>query len=308
MIWALLALILVLLLLPVVVEALRKPMDAKACRLATGDFIELSRGLTYYEWRGPSRGPIVVCVHGLTTPSYVWTPLAVALTGLGMRVLTYDLYGRGMSDRPPGRQDRAFFVTQMEELLAALEITQGVTLIGYSMGGAIATAYAEDHPERVDRLVLVAPVGLGHRVSRFLSFCARVPVLGDGLIRVLGDIMHRRSINRALPVQPELPDFVKRSAAEMGYRGSLPAVLSSLRNMMRENLAQTHRKLGETDLPVLAVWGEVDAVIPLSAMGRLAQINRNARQAEVPGATHALPYTHPEAIMAAMTDVLRDPV
>jgi pimeloyl-ACP methyl ester carboxylesterase len=307
MIWAGLAILGILVLTPLLVEALRAPMDARARRLATGDFVELSKGLTYYEWRGPSRGPIVVCVHGLTMPSYVWTPLAVALTALGMKVLTYDLYGRGLSDRPPGRQDRAFFVSQLEELLAKLEVTQGVTLIGYSMGGAIATAFAQDHPERVDRLVLVAPVGLGHRVNGFLAFCARVPVLGDGLIRLFGDIMHRRAVDRSLPENPELPDFLDRVAGEMSYRGSLPAVLSSLRNMVREDMAPVHRALGETSLPVLAIWGEADRLIPLTGVGRLAQINRNARQVEVPGATHALPYTHPAEIMAAMTDVLREP-
>lgn len=307
MIWTILGILAILVLAPTLVEALRAPVDARARRMATGDFVELSRGLTYYEWRGPSRGPIVVCVHGLTVPSYVWTPLAVALTGLGMKVLTYDLYGRGLSDRPAGRQGRAFFVGQLEELLTKLEVTQGVTLIGYSMGGAIATAFAQDHPERVDRLVLVAPAGLGQRVNGFLTFCTRVPILGDGLIRVFGDIVHRRSVDRQLPQNPELPDYTTRVAGEMSHRGTLPAVLSSLRNMVHGDMAPVHRALGETSLPVLAIWGEADRLIPLTSLGRLAQINRNARQVEVAGATHALPYTHPAEIMAAMMDVLREP-
>lgn len=307
MIWALLALLCLLVLAPVLAEALRAPMDARARRLATGDFAELSRGLTYYQWHGPSRGPIVVCVHGLTTPSYIWAPLVRALTGLGIKVLTYDLYGRGLSDRPGGRQDRAFFVGQLEELLTKLEVAQGVTLVGYSMGGAIASAFAEDHPERVDRLVLVAPAGLGHNPSRFHSFCARVPVLGDALMRVFGHIAHARSIDHTRPIDPEMPGFAARMAGEMGYRGSLPAVLSSLRNMLAEDMAPVHRRLGETALPVLAVWGGADKVIPLAALGRLARLNRNARQVEVAEATHLLPYSHPEAIVDGLKDVLREP-
>ena len=308
MIWALVTLLAVLVAVPLLVERLRAPMDARGRRLATGDFVELSRGLTYYEWRGPARGPVVVCVHGLTTPSYVWTPVAVALTALGVRVLTYDLYGRGLSDRPRGRQDRAFFVTQLDELLTALEITRGVTLMGYSMGGAIATAFAQDKPARVDRLVLIAPVGLGHRSSRFLTLCAAVPVIGDGLIRVFGDIVYRRGIDRTLPESPEVPDIVARMTGEMGTRGTLPAVLSSLRGMMAGDMAPTHRVLAATSLPVLAIWGEADKVIPLAAMGRLAQINRRARQVELSGATHALPYTHAGDILGALTDLLREPV
>lgn len=309
MIWlALVALLLVLVALPPLAEALRPAIDARRRRQAIGDFVELSGGLTYYEWRGPARGPVVVCIHGLTTPSYVWAPLAVELTALGVRVLTYDLYGRGLSDRAPGRQDRAFFVTQLDELLTALEVKRGVTLMGYSMGGAIAAAFAEDRPARVDRLVLLAPVGLGHRMNRFLAFCTRVPVLGDGLIRVFGGLVHRRGVDRSLPPQAELPDMANRMAAEMGVRGTLPAVLSSLRGMMAEEMAPTHRALAATTLPVVAIWGESDRVIPLSGMGRLAQINRRARQVELPGATHALPYTHPDAIMGAVTEFLRETV
>ncbi len=308
MIWALATVVVILVAAPLLAERLRPPIDARGRRLASGDFAELSRGLTYFEWRGPSRGPIVVCVHGLTTPSYIYTPLAVALTALGYRVLTYDLYGRGLSDRVRGRQDRAFFVDQLEELLIALEVRQTVSLIGYSMGGAIAAAFAQSHPERIDRLILLAPAGLGHRPSRFHAFCSRFPVLGDGLMRLFGHIVHRRSVDRSIPDNPELPGFVPRVAGEMGYRGTLPAVLSSLRHMLAEDMAPTHRALAETALPVLAVWGGADRTIPLAAMGRLAQVNRKARQVELRGATHALPFTHPDEITAALTDLLRDPV
>jgi pimeloyl-ACP methyl ester carboxylesterase len=306
MIWASVGLlILAIVVAPLVAEWLRRPMDARARRMGTGDFAELSRGLTYYQWIGPSRGPVVVCVHGLTTPSYVWVPLAQAMTVLGMRVLIYDLYGRGLSDRVPGRQDRAFFVGQLKELLDALEIKQGVTLMGYSMGGAIAAAYAADHPELVDRLVLVAPCGLGIRQTQFAEFVARVPVVGDWLMRVAGGIVFRRGINRTLEVDPALPDILDRVSGEMGIRGTLPAVLASQRGMLVADLADTHRTLARTSLPVLGIWGAEDKVIPLSSLGQLAQINRAARVVEVEGATHALPYTHVSAIMAALTDFLR---
>ncbi|OIQ74397.1 lipase 1 precursor [mine drainage metagenome] len=306
MIWGSVGLIILLIAAaPVVAERLRRPMDARARRMGTGDFAELSRGLTYYQWIGPSRGPVVVCVHGLTTPSYVWLPLAQAMTALGIRVLIYDLYGRGLSDRVAGRQDRAFFVGQLHELLTALEVKQGVTLMGYSMGAAIAAAYAADHPALVDRLVLVAPCGLGIRQTRFAEFVARVPVAGDWLMRVAGGIMFRRGLNRTLEVDPALPDILDRIAGEMGIRGTLPAVLASQRGMLVADLADTHRTLAQTSLPVLGIWGAEDKVIPLSSLGRLAQINRAARVVEVDGATHALPYTHVRAIMSALTDFLR---
>ncbi len=310
MIWLLpgllVVLVLVLVMLPFAAERMRRPIDARGRRLAGGDFVELSRGLTYYQWIGPVRGPVVVCVHGLTTPSYVWLPLAELLNGLGIRVLIYDLYGRGLSDRVAGRQDRAFFVEQLDELLVALEVTQGVTLMGYSMGGAIAAAYAVEHPALVDRLVLLAPVGLGHRLGRFLEFGARVPVLGDGAIRVFGALVHRAGVRRSRPACAELPDLARRMAGEMDLRGTLPAVLSSQRGMMAEDLEPVHRRIAGGTLPVLAIWGGQDKVIPLTALGRLAQINRRARQVELEDAGHGLPYTHAAQVFEAVREFLRE--
>lgn len=307
MIWiGLGTLLLVLAASPALVERLRPPIDARGRREATGDFADLSGGLTYYEWRGPSRGPVVVCVHGLTAPSYVWTPLAEMLALKGFRVLTYDLFGRGLSDRAPGAQDSAFFVRQLQELLDDQGVRSHVTLMGYSMGGAIATAYAARHPAAVDKLVLLAPVGLGHRLRGFQEFCQRLPVLGDALMLVFGGMSHRAGIDRKLPAPAAVPDIARRLRGEMNLRGTLPAVLSSQRRMLAESREEDHRQFFRTGLPVLAIWGEEDAIIPLAALGRLTQLNRRVRQVSLPGAGHALPYTHPRQIMTALSDFLAD--
>ncbi|GHE01716.1 hypothetical protein U879_16230 [Defluviimonas sp. 20V17] len=303
---ALPALVLLTAAAPVLAEARRRPVDARARRQATGDFAELSDGLTYYQWRGPSRGPIVICVHGLTTPSYVWTPLAEALAQKGFRVLTYDLFGRGLSDRPAGPQDSDFFLRQLTELLADQQITSHFTLMGYSMGGAIATAFAARHPAAVNRLVLLAPAGLGHQLSRFFEFCRRVPVLGDGAMLLLGGIAYRSGLDRPQQIATESPEIPARMRGEMGLRGSLRAVLSSQRHMLAESRDDDHRQLYRTGLPMLAVWGEDDAIIPLATLGRLTQLNRTARQVCLPEADHFLPFTHPRQIMAALSDFLSD--
>ena len=59
-------------------------------------------------------------------------------------------------------------------------------------------------------------------------------------------------------------------------------------------------------LPVLAIWGERDVTIPLAAMGRLAQWNRDAWQTVIPGAGHALGYTRPKEVLAAVEEHLRE--
>ena len=102
---------------PLIIEATRKKMNDAARGDAPGQFAKLSGGVTHYQWRGPEGGPVAICIHGLTTPSFVYDGIAEGLSQIGFRVLTYDLYGRGYSDRPKGTQDIAFFRKQLSELL-----------------------------------------------------------------------------------------------------------------------------------------------------------------------------------------------
>lgn len=295
-----------LLVLPVVAHFCRLPMDRNARADAPGHFVELSGGLTHYRWQGPTDGAIAVCIHGLSTPSYVWDAVAEGLATMGFRVLTYDLYGRGFSDRPKNKQNIAFFINQLNELLKSQGIEDDINLLGYSMGGAIATAYAARHAERLQRLILLAPAGLGHDLGRFTMFVAKWPVAGDWLYLTLGGIMSRRDIKfEATAWSTAIPNIRARQIAETHYRGFLEAVLSSLRNMLG-NTRSEHETIAKTDIPVLAIWGEQDTVIPLSSMESVAKIHRNARQISIPGAPHGLLYTHSKEVLSALQKLLRE--
>ena len=121
-------------------------MDDAARAAAPGRIARLSQGATHYTWTGPENGPVAVCVHGLTTPLQAWDGIAARLAEAGYRVLAYDLYGRGYSDRPGGTQDSAFFLRQLDDLLADQGIAGDITLLGYSMGGAIAAGLPRGIP------------------------------------------------------------------------------------------------------------------------------------------------------------------
>ncbi|MDO9524115.1 MAG: alpha/beta hydrolase [Gemmobacter sp.] len=288
-------------------EARRAPVNAALRAKAAGDQVDLPRGVTYVRRFGGVRGPVALCIHGLTTPGYVWIPIAESLARQGYRVIVPDLYGRGLSDRPAGVQNSAFFVGQLTDLCDRLDLPDDMLVLGYSMGGAIASAFAHARPASVGRLVLLAPCGLGHDLGRFNRFCAATPVLGDWAMLALGGIVLRRGVDRSQPPHPAVPDLASRQAAETRLRGSLPAILSAQRHILTEDQATLHRKIALTGLPVLAIWGEVDAIIPLSSLGRLTQANRNARQMVMTGAGHALPFSHARDVTDAILAFLEDP-
>lgn len=307
MIWlGLIALAGLLIAAPFLREAMKPAMTDKARKTAPGEFVTLSRGITHYRWLGATRGPVAVCVHGLTTPSFVWQGIAAGLGTLGYRVLVYDLYGRGYSDRPNGPQDSAFFITQLEELLEDQGVTGDFTLLGYSMGGAIATAFAALHPERLRALVLIAPAGLGHDLGRLAERVARGGLLAQWLMLAGFPRSFRKGCEAERHLPSSVPDIVDLQQAQLRYRGFVPAVARSISGMVSEDLTEEHADIAETRLPVLAIWGREDTVIPLRSMARLAEVNRTARQEVIAGAGHGLTYTHSDAVLQAIRDLMRD--
>lgn len=290
---------------PFVIEAMRAKMDRGARARAPGHIAQLPSGLTHYDWIGPARGPVMVCVHGLTTPSFVWRALAPLMAEMGFRVLIYDLYGRGFSDRPRARQDTDFFLTQLEELLDDQGVTEPASFMGYSMGGAIVAAFARRRPGQVQRLVLLAPAGMHVIRDGLARFARDVPVLGDWAMQALWPGMHRRAI-LSDPAEPEVENFTARLEEELGYQGYARSVLSSIRGALAEPMEAEHRAIHEAGIPVLAVWGRDDTVIELRSMGELTLWNRAARHEVVDGAGHGLPYTHSGAVAEAFRTALLD--
>jgi len=296
--------------LPWLLEARRGRADPIALAEADGEFAVLGHGATYFRWHGagdgPVGGPVLVLVHGLSTPSWVFSGLIPGLTMLGFRVLTYDLYGRGLSARPKVRHDRTLFVRQLAELLDSQGLREPVSLLGYSMGGAIATVFAATHPDRVSRLILLAPAGMVYRPAPLLARAARLGWLGNWLWGMRGAALIRKGAQQDAKGPTAIPDLYTRISRETATKGSLRAVLSSERNMLAEHLETEHRAIAKTGLPVLAIWGEQDETIPIASMGMLTQWNRNAYQSVIPGVGHALGYTRPKEILADIEEHLRE--
>lgn len=296
--------VLVLIALPVILENLRKPVSPAARNAAPGEIAQLSKGATYYQWLGPVRGPVAVLVHGLSTPSAVWKDVAQCLIDTGYRVLVYDLYGRGLSDAPKGNQDAAFFLTQLDELLADQGLTDDLTVVGYSMGGAIATAFAANEPHRMKRLILLAPSGVETTESEFSRFCRTKPVLGKWAHGAMAGFRMRSAIARD-PSADVAPDVIDAQKADLKRRGFLPAILSSRQNILDSSQEHEHRSISRDGIPVIAIWGDQDSVIPIRALGTMAQWNRTAHQEVVKGAGHALPYSHGEQVGTFLRSMLR---
>ena len=298
MIWVLICLLVLgVAAAPYAAERRRLVMDDDARADAPGAFIDLKHGRTHYRYFGPQSAPLAVCVHGLTTPSFVFEALADGLVAKGYRVLVYDHYGRGFSDRPNAAQDREFFVSHLDELLNALGEHEKFLLIGYSMGGAVAAAYTAAFAQRVRNLVLVAPAGMGHQLGPLANFIRVMPGIGDWLFMAGYGRSHRKGTEKERALHSAVPFVVDRQQRELQYRGFLPSVLSSLRNGLRAQAKADHQSIHEAGTKVVAIWGAADDVIPLDCKDKMAGWNPAAEQVVVPDEGHSLPYTHPDAVL-----------
>jgi len=273
-----------------------KPLDEAARENAPGDFLKTSDGQLHYRWDGPATGPVVVMVHGFSTPHFIFEQNVSTLTGLGYRVLRFDHFGRGWSDRPDGPYDIDFYDRSLLDLLDGLDITEPVGLVGLSMGGPIVSEFAARHPERVNRVFLFVPAGLdvagGDGIAGKII---RLPGIGDLMWRIvgrgmlLGDPQYNED---GLPEDKRLKGDIR---IQMDYRGYLDALLSTLRHSPLTSRTQTYEGLASTGLPVAAVFGEDDPTVLPSSADKLRGLVPEATIHMLEDADHGLNYKRFEA-------------
>ena len=140
---------------------------------AASQYIETCRGLKIHYTDHPAAGEelgAVVFIHGSGPGASGWSNFKHNVGGFqqaGYRCIVYDQWGYGLTDKPQDIDHTLdFFV---EGLLAVLDGIglPSATLVGNSLGGAVALGTALDHPERVDQLILMAPGGIESRETYF---------------------------------------------------------------------------------------------------------------------------------------------
>lgn len=276
---------------------------------ASGQFLQLQHGQTYCQLEGDTDGTLLICIHGWSTASYVWKPLKPFLLAKGYRVLTYDLYGRGYSDRPDVSHSTELFTNQLTEILGQLGLSNTkLNIIGYSMGGAIATHFVSERLQDVERLLLIAPAGMAVRLPAMRFFARSMPRLFDSFIlSKLANVLRNKFKDAAVDFQnDEAVQYVlEKQLNELNYQGYIPALLSSLKGALASRMSAEHRTIANSNVNVLAIFASGDKTIPHpTAKRRFDRWNRNNVSRKIKGAGHALTYTHARQIIDEVGDFL----
>lgn len=226
-----------------------------------GKFIQTTHGRTYYELLGNPSDPTVVFIAGFAVASYVWDKNYYSIAQSGFRVLRYDHYGRGYSEKPAAHYSQDLFDSQLYELLNKLQITNPVHIIGISMGGAIAVIFTDRHPQLVKSLCLISPTGFPIKES-MIAKLVKLPLVGEGIMHTLGNrTLLKRNPNNFY--QPEkFPEIQAKLALQLQEKGFKRALLSTLRHMPFNNIPNIYNRVGKLKKRTLVLWGVHDAVVP----------------------------------------------
>jgi pimeloyl-ACP methyl ester carboxylesterase len=275
--------------------------DAVRAR-AGGSFIRLSDGVCHYEiTQHATRTTPVVLIHGFSVPYFIWDPTFAFLaseprflgeTGV-LRVLRFDLFGRGYSDRPRLRYDIHLFVRQLRDLLDALDLREPVTLVGLSMGGPVSAAFLEKYPERVAKHILVDPAGAKPIELSFMLKLAKIPILSDLALGLAGDESLLKGIASDFYDPALVEQFIDRYRPQMRIKGFKRAILSTLRNNMLGDFSETYRRVGQLKKPTLLLWGRNDTTVPFAHSDLLRALLPHAEFHVIENVGHIPHYEKP---------------
>jgi len=270
-----------------------------------GEFVKLSQGWVHYELAGSENGPVVVLVHGFATPLFVWDPLVPALKEAGFRVLRYDLFGRGFSDRPRIKNNEDLFDCQLLELTNVLRIKQPSHIVGLSMGGAISTIFATRHPEKILSLTLIAPAGYPIKIPMAAKL-VRAPLLGEILMSLFGNKSLINSVTKDFYNQNVVSEYAIKFKKQMAYEGFMRSILSTLRHFNLNDQLASYTDLGSQNQKVLLIWGRNDGVVPYENSKKILAALPNARLHSIDQAGHLVHFEAPEKVNPVIVEFLKD--
>lgn len=256
---------------------------------APSKFVEIAGMRMHIRDTGPADRPALIMLHGFGANLGTWDAWAEALS-TEYRVVRFDLPGFGLTGPDPtGDYTDPRSIAVLLALMDQLQLERA-TMIGNSMGGRIAWTFAALHPERVTKLVLIAPDGFASPGFEY-GKKAEVPASLDLMRYTLPTIMVRASLAPAYGDPSKLREpMVTRYRDLMLGPGVRNAMIERLKQVFLENPEPI---LSKIQAPTLLMWGEKDAMIPFRNAADYARFIPNSTLVSFPKLGHV---PHEEAV------------
>lgn len=260
-------------------------------------------------FRDQGEGEVLLLIHGMAGSSETWRSVIPPLAKK-FRVIAPDLLGHGESAKPRTDYSLGAFAVWLRDFLDELGVSRA-TVIGHSLGGGVAMQFVYQHPDYAQRLILISSGGLGPYVGWVLRLLSApgaelvLPVIAPTPVLSVGNKL--RSWLRGAGIQSprgaelwnaysSLSDgetrqsFLKTLRSVVDYRGQAVSALNRLR--LRE------------ELPVMAIWGERDGIIPVDHAYAAHEARTDARLEVLPDVGHFAQVEAPMRVVELIEDFI----
>lgn len=262
--------------------------------------VETSYGLTYVRISGSENAPVLVLLHGAGGNSLQWIPNIEELSQT-YRVYAIDNiydHGRSIYMRAMDRPDD--YVIWLDEVFTGLELGNDISLVGLSYGGWLTSQYALHHPERLEKIVLLAPAG------------TVLPISSEWIERAILSLLPHRYFAKSFMFWL-LEDFVNQDEASrnMVEEWADEAYVAA-RSFKQKSLVNPH-VLSNSDLlrlnvPTLFVVGENEKIYSAQqAVERLNTVAPNIETTIIPNAGHDLTMVQAKVVNEKILEFLKKP-
>ena len=254
-----------------------------------------SYGETFARITGPTGAPPLVLLHGAGATSLMWAPNVRALSAACRTVAVDQMgeFGRSTCAKPlPTMSDQ---LAWLNELFDALELGNVINLVGISYGGAMAAQYALHHPERLNKLVLLAPGATVLRTTTQFMVRMTFALLARrrGFLRLFRWIFADMARKDPNWIEETTEVLLRGMGSQQRHKVPFPPVL-------------TDAEWAALKVPVLFLVGEHEKIYSAEkAVRRLKRVAPQVRAEIIAGAGHDLSFVQAETVNRTILEFLQ---
>jgi pimeloyl-ACP methyl ester carboxylesterase len=226
---------------------------------ASSRLIEIEGSRIHMRDTGNPQGPVILLIHGFGASLHTWENWSSELEK-DYRVIRFDLPGSGLSG--PDQKLNYSDERSIQIILGLLETlkVKKINVVGNSIGGRIAWYFTAMHPERVDKLVLISPDGF-KSFGRTYNKSPEIPGYLSMINYIFPKFVFRKNLEFAYFNQAVLTYQLFDRYYELAlYPGNRQAMIDRMRQTVLKDPVPFLKKIHS---PVLLLWGETDAMIPV---------------------------------------------